>query len=405
MMAEKEGGQGAGRRSVLFVHYQDISTPIGTTVPHYLTRELSDRYDVHVLCPKQAGEHTVDYADRVTNVYHVPVGTIPIVSSLAYTALATVLAVVLGLRYRFAAVYAYKSALIQGYAASLAGQSMFVVGLQAAPIRQRREFGEFGAFGSQGTVKATVQGALRRSYSKVLNRLLVRADEIVCLTAGIRRLTSDEFGLDSGDMHVIGMGIDQAFFQAETDPGMDNDGPWVVTYVGTVDDTRNIHEVVEAISKTNATFEFRIVGRVSGESYRDEVDTLASSLGVEDHVTWCGYVDHEEIPDILAQTDFAISPLPDLESYRVSFPAKLLEYLSSGSIVVCSDIAPHERLIAHRENGYLYDGSVDGLVDVLDVAVEDQEAHREISAAATETASEYDWERIVTRHEAVIFEG
>lgn len=89
----------------------------------------------------------------------------------------------------------------------------------------------------------------------------------------------------------------------------------------------------------------------------------------------------------------------------MSFPAKVLEYLASGTIAVCSDIDPHQRLVRHGENGYLYDGTVDGLVSTLDTVVEERSRHREIEEKARETALEYDWDAIVGRHERILLGG
>lgn len=386
--------------SVLFIHSRDISTPLGTTVPHYLTKKLSDRRDVHVICPKQRAEYDEAYEREVTRVYHLPTGSVPIVSALLYTSLSLLVALGVGIWYRYDAVYAYKETLIQGYVAAVCGSSRFVVGLQVVPIRQWSEFDDYR---SHGTVRDAVEAFFMETYATFVADILLRADQIICLTDGIRDLTEEEYGIDSSCTHVVGMGIDTDTFDTDPNSGPDADDRWVITYVGTINNTRNIGDVVEAISRTDHTFEFRLVGNVYSEEYREQLNETAADRGVQENVQWYGVVPHEEIPELLAETDIAVSPLPDIESYRVSFPAKLLEYLASGTIVVCSDIAPHERLIEDG-NGYLYDGTVEGLAAALDDVVDDRDRHDVLTGRARETAVAYDWENIVSQHEAIVFD-
>jgi glycosyltransferase involved in cell wall biosynthesis len=106
----------------------------------------------------------------------------------------------------------------------------------------------------------------------------------------------------------------------------------------------------------------------------------------------------------MAETDIAVSPLPDIESYKISFPAKLLEYMASGTVVIATNIQPHRQLIRDGETGYLYDETTVGLVSAFDRCFADREIHPLISKQAVEAAADYDWDEIVAQHEAVIFD-
>jgi len=408
------------RRSVLFVHSRDLTTPFGSTVPYYLTRELAESHAVHVICRRRSSRRDSD-GDRARNspagiaLHDIDTGEIPVLSGVLFVVLSTLYAVVLAARYRFDVVYAFQSEMVQGWAGARSGRSRFVVGLQSVPVRQARDLDRSGE--ASRTARTVVAGALRGLYASIVRRLLADATEVICLTDGIRSVTEESYGIDLSDASVIGMGIDTATFAggADADPDAgtgdpreaspnDGRGPdaWTLTYVGTVHTTRGLDHVIEAIAASDRDLELRIAGDGSDEQVA-ALKRLARELGVDDRIEWLGLVPHEDVPALLRETDVAVSPLTDIESYRISFPAKLLEYMAAGAIVVATDIPPHRTLVEDGENGFLYDGAASSFLDAFSRCLACEASHPSIRRAARRTAAAYDWDAIVGEHERVIF--
>jgi glycosyltransferase involved in cell wall biosynthesis len=395
--------------SVLVVHHRDLSTPIGTTVAYYVADRLSETHTVHVVCRKRGKERSGDHDQRAT-LHQIDAGEMPVVSAIAFHALATLYVVLLGLRYRYDAVYSFQSSVVQGQVGAWAAGARFVVDLASVPVRQREDFSEHT--GSRPDRRERLAAWLMSLYAVVVGRLLDRSSAVICLTEGIREVTEATYDLDLADAHVLGMGVDVATFADAGDDDVDgngNDGESAtvdedvrptLTYIGAINESRELDEVVEALAELDRQATLQFAGQGPDEYERRLLDR-AEERGVVDRVDWLGLVPHRKVPLLLSRADVALSPLPDIESYRVSFPAKLLEYMAAGTRVVATDIRPHRLLIDDGDNGYLYDGSRAGLVDAVERALDDD--RDAVVQRARDTARAYDWDVLVGAYEAAIF--
>lgn len=389
------------RDAVLLIHHLDLTVPFQTTVPSYVASQMAERRPVHVLCRKQA-EQRSGQKDLPPFVLHeINTGDVPVVSGLLFMAVSTLYAVVLGAVYRYDAVYAFQSTMIQGWAASTAAGARSVVGIQSVPVRQYRDF--VGSRARSLKLRSRVRLALYSVHATVIKALLVRASDVICLTEGIRDVTSEMYDVDLSDAHIIGMGVEIEKFAAgpeHRDGGRDD--AWTVTYVGSINATRGIDQLFDAIAEVSFDVELVLAGSGTDEQI-EQLKDRADALGIADRLTWLGLVPHDDVPKVLREADVAVSPLPDIESFRISFPAKLLEYMAAECLVVATDIPAHRRLIDDGTNGFLYDGSTSGLVVALTDCIEDRDRHDAIRGEARRTASQYRWEAIVRQHEAVLF--
>jgi glycosyltransferase involved in cell wall biosynthesis len=388
------------RPSILFVNHRDLASPIGTTFTYYLARGLAASYDVHVVCRYRANERNGESGQRAT-LHPIDTGDVPVVSGVAFHVVALLYVAVLSLTNRFELVHSSQSTLVQGWVGARLGGSRFVVALVSVPVRQAQNFREVS--GSTPSLYTRVSDGLTRGYVRLVRALLDRATAVVCLTEGIRDVTEQVYDVDLSDAHVIGMGVDVGSFSyTPTDePRRDGDDVWRITYIGAISTTRNLPQVLEAM----ATIEHDVVFQVAGQGPDRAVEELfetADRLDVADQFEWLGLVAHEEIPELLATTDFAVSPLPGIESYRISFPAKLLEYLAVGSVVVATDIQPHRKLIEDGVNGYLYDGTPEGLATTLVDCIEQESTFPSVRQQARATAERYDWTNIVSQYERAV---
>ncbi|MFC6976818.1 glycosyltransferase family 4 protein [Halomicroarcula sp. GCM10025709] len=384
------------------VQSRDLTSPFGSTQGYYLSRSLAESHTVHVVCRRRpSGRDDPGGPDGL--VFHVlDTGEVPVVSGALFILLSTAYAAVLALLTGFDAVYSYKSELPQGWLASRLGRGRFVVSLQAVPVRQADDL--TAESGTDESIGARIAAAVRRGYGAVTGWLLADADAVVCLTEGIKRITERQYGIDLSDAAVVPMGVDTDRFsmeapaRAERDP----DAPWRLLYVGTVHLTRGLDSVFEVVAESAFDLELHVVG--SGpESHVRALRSRVRELGIEDRVVWHGFVAHEEVPGLLTETDVALSPLSDIESYRISFPAKLLEYLAAGCLVVATDIDPHRRLIEDGENGYLHAPGSEGLQEGLSRCLADADRHAAVRQAARATALQYDWDAVTAEHERVLW--
>lgn len=310
-------------RSILILQNLDLASPQGCTVPYYLTEKLADSYTVHAICRRRPNRRDGGYDPNGFVLHDLDIGEVPVLSGLLFVVLSTLYAMVLGAVYRYDAVYAFQNEMIQGRVAAWVGGSRFVVGLQSVPVRQARDFARSND--RDHGVRNLVSMQLYSAYAVTVEYLLKSATDVVCLTEGIRDLTEDTYGVDLGDAHVIGMGIDVETF-APSDPEQRSSPPetWTLTYVGTVRETRGLNHVIEGLAATDHDVELRVAGD-GPDRHVAALQQRAEELDIADRIDWLGLLPHEDIPNLLRSSDVAVSPLSDIESYRVSYPAKMLE--------------------------------------------------------------------------------
>ncbi|MFY4813990.1 glycosyltransferase [Haloarcula sp. AONF1] len=392
----------AQRRSLLLIHHRDVRSPFSATVPHYISTKLAAAHTVHVICSADE-DHDAGDSGNTSVVYHpLRTGNTRLISTIAFFIIATLYAAVLGARHRFDATYGFQRTLVQAWVGAIAGDSRFVAGLQVVPVRQKRDFVTSRQADMSPAERLSVM--IWAGYAAAVKVVLQRCDQITCLTEGIRKVTEQEYGLDLSSAVVIGMGVDTETFEP-ADGRQTSDSfsrPLTVTYVGSLGAARGLPHVIEALAECSVAFEFHIAG--DGQSgYIDAMQAKAAQLGVADQIVWYGRVPHSDVPELLTRTDVAISPLEDIESYRISFPAKLLEYMAASTVVMATDIPPHQRLITDGNNGILYDGTETGLCSAIERCLNDPAVASQIETTARETAEAHDWDTVVNKHAAVLF--
>lgn len=77
--------------------------------------------------------------------------------------------------------------------------------------------------------------------------------------------------------------------------------------------------------------EFKFHLKIVGQGwYEGELQKLACDLGISDQVTFCGFVDDEDLPEIYQNADFSVMPTIALEGFGLS----TIESLSCGTPVI-----------------------------------------------------------------------
>jgi glycosyltransferase involved in cell wall biosynthesis len=165
--------------------------------------------------------------------------------------------------------------------------------------------------------------------------------------------------------------------------------PFRLLYVSTVDAYKHQWRVAEAVAQLvgiGLPIELDLVGPGHAASTK-RLRSVVRRLGAEAYVHYRGGVSYDDVPDAYNSADAFV-----FASTCENLPNCLLEAMSSGLPIACSDRAPMPNILG--EGGVYFDGG-----DTADIArallhlVTSPEARAAYAAAAYARAQDYTWER------------
>ncbi len=168
-----------------------------------------------------------------------------------------------------------------------------------------------------------------------------------------------------------------------------------ILFIGRLIPRKGFQRVVKALPKvrelTNVPFEVEVVG--TGE-YQNELDSLASSLGVSDLIRYVGTVPYDQLEKSYQYADIFV-----LTSLSEGMPVVVLEAMGCGLPVLASDVGGNNEIVREGENGYLIDGDdTDKLARDLSRLIDDPELRQRMGEASREISLQYDWSEIMQRY-------
>lgn len=196
------------------------------------------------------------------------------------------------------------------------------------------------------------------------------ADDVVAVSEGVAESIVENTGLDADDTTVLYNPIDVEDVRQNAGGTVDHD--WLtdpelqcVVSVSRLEPQKDLSTLVEAFATVNETHpETRLICVGKG-SERDSLEALARSLGVEEHVSFPGYVDNPYV--YMRESDVFV-----LSSRYEGLPTTLIEALACGSTVVATDcpVGPRE-ILADGEYGWLTPvGDADRIAEAVEEALE-----------------------------------
>ena len=124
----------------------------------------------------------------------------------------------------------------------------------------------------------------------------------------------------------------------------------------------------------------------------EELRALISSCGLAERISVTGWMEPDEVRDVLHRSDVLIHP-----SLRDAYPAVVLEAMAAGLPVIGSDAAGSvlDRVV-HMHNGWIHPaGDVSELSEQIEWTLTHREAVTEMGRAARATAEEWPVSRAV----------
>ena len=168
-----------------------------------------------------------------------------------------------------------------------------------------------------------------------------------------------------------------------------------ILFIGRLIPRKGFQRVVSALPKVKtlakAPFEIEVVGT---GTHREELDEIATKLGVSDLIRYVGTVPYESLEKSYQYSDIFV-----LTSLSEGMPSVILEAMGCGLPIIASDVGGNNELVKEGKNGYLVDGdNIDKLAKNLAELINNASLRREMGELSREMALKYGWKNIMDKY-------
>jgi len=247
-----------------------------------------------------------------------------------------------------------------------------------------------------GDVPGLVPGLNRvHSLLKPLRRLVLRrAGAVVANSASLAGLSQKA---DPFPVRVIPNGVDTIFFRpASNDEEPTNADVFRILFVGRMPPEKNVGLLLEAVADLRYRATKRILLDIVGDGpARQDLERVASGLGLSDCVSWHGWRCKEDVASLYRRADCFVNP-----SLFEGLPNTVLEAMASGLPVIASNVGGNDELVEPGRTGFLFDLSQSGaLPEKLATLMENRDICKAMGARGREIVrAEYSWQGVAERY-------
>ena len=202
---------------------------------------------------------------------------------------------------------------------------------------------------------------------------------------------------------AISNGIDLTkFTPGERDPSIRQrfklpDDKQLILHINRLSEEKRVNVLIDAVAKMRSNAHVALVSTGPAEA---ELRAQVAQLGVEDRVSFLGYVREADLLALRRSSDiFVIPSEADLQSLAT------MEAMACGLPVVAANAYALPELVHHEKNGFLFKrGDSDDMAYYMDVLLEDAELRARMGAESLKIIAKHDriqvldqWEEIYHR--------
>lgn len=330
-------------RKIALLTASDLSKVQGSTEASYVADFLAENYDTHIYSR---------FDPEMANItYHEIPDPSVIPALLLYNIVLLPYFLHQNHKYSFNLFYTYSGFHLTPFVISQLSDCDWIADFQTKPTGQAKEWASL----------SNTDGIATGLYYKLLDvfykMTLSYAKAVITLSEPIRDDLQESYNVKPARIQLVPLGVDSEKFK----PKCTQDGytePLDIAYMGVIASQRGIGMCIRAMASEELEIDVRLhlIGDGPEEDLR-QLREISRKFGSESSIEWHGYVGHGSMPKILNEMDVAISPLPAHDSYEVSSPAKIYEYLSMALPIVCTDIRAHSHLLTEGETGFFFEPS------------------------------------------------
>lgn len=158
----------------------------------------------------------------------------------------------------------------------------------------------------------------------------------------------------SGKAPLMPLGIDPDLYDNHEDPSigssLKSSGEILFGYVGRITREKGLGTLMKSLTSIPNELSWRLALVGDGPQVF-ELKRLTKDLGIEDRVTWVGYVPHTDAPKYMSTFDALVLPSETQSNWKEQFGRVIVEALSCGTPVVGTDSGEIPHLIRRTGGG------------------------------------------------------
>ncbi len=296
----------------------------------------------------------------------------------------------------------------QGLRYDLIHSHYWLSGLAGGALQRAWDVPHVVMFHTLGEAKNRARPTEREPLERIAaERFVARsADRIVVATSHERDLLAQRYGARPEGIAVVPCGVDLDVFHpmdkdtARKQLGLADDER-IILFVGRIEPLKGIDILISAAAQLHEEADFFHAVIVGGDARAEtrvkELKSLATTLGVEHHVTFVGAVDHERLPLYYSAADVCVVP-----SFYESFGLVAVEAMACGTPVVASRVGGLVTTVRDGETGYLVPWRCpEPFAERLDLLLRNDELRASLGGAAREAVQRFRWSNVAEAIESV----
>jgi len=193
-----------------------------------------------------------------------------------------------------------------------------------------------------------------------------------------------------GEYKIVPNGVEPARYQRAVPIARYRDGVLNILFVGRMEPRKGLIHLLRAFRKLQLEgvhARLLIVGSGPGDR---EARRYVLTRQLE-NVEFLGRVSESQKAQLFKTADIYVSPATGRESFGIV----LLEAMSAGAPIICSDIHGYRGVVRRERDGILVEpGSADALAAAIRRLADDPELRAKLSRAGEERAQLFTWERV-----------
>jgi D-inositol-3-phosphate glycosyltransferase len=233
--------------------------------------------------------------------------------------------------------------------------------------------------------------ATERAVAAAAGRIVVASDHETHLLHVL-------YGVDEARVAVVPCGVDLDLFTPMEKPAARKqlglrDGERIILFVGRIEPLKGIDILISAAAELHEDENFRVLIVGGDARARDQIaqlQSLATQLDVDHHISFVGAVDHHSLPLYYNAADVCVVP-----SYYESFGMVAVESMACGTPVVASRVGGLTSTISDGVTGYLIPWRCpEPFAERLELLLDNDELRASLGRAAREAVERFRWANV-----------